>query len=338
MPAEPTVAANDDSVELADSGAVVEVQIVGADPWGDALSPLPAKLVRRMRSAPAEPAVYGLLLKSRVAASARPAGAAAVGIDRQLLDVWTFERFSKPTVFVLDGAVHGAGAVVGAGRDPPRRHRRASRCRSVAYPAIAFPRSARCGGCDGWAAVGRYLALTGRSLNAMEALRLGLVTHVVGHDQLAGVIAGYRNAEPIDQLLDGLPPPPENATATLCQWPEAAVIDCFAEADIGRIGSRLAAVDGAAAVAARKAAGLLLRQPQLAAAVTLRLLSETIGGPDIIAASLRREYALSVALAEVAGEAPGGEELAVMVNEVLRRSQHREIALPALEGEPDPIG
>jgi enoyl-CoA hydratase len=118
--------------------------------------------------------------------------------------IWTIDRFSKPTVALLDGEVawsdfclvrHGTHKVVGE-----------SFRLSFDSPAGWFPDS----GATWWLArlpdnLGAFLALTGVTIDGADALAIGLATHRLASASFDDIERAYANADPIDQVLDGLP-------------------------------------------------------------------------------------------------------------------------------------
>ncbi len=118
--------------------------------------------------------------------------------------IWTIDRFSKPTVALLDGEVswsdfclvrHGTHKVVGS-----------SFRLSFAAPDGWFTDA----GATWWLArlpdgLGERLALSGTTIGGGDALALGIVTHCIAASSFEDIERAYADADPIDQVLDSLP-------------------------------------------------------------------------------------------------------------------------------------
>ncbi|MEZ5924064.1 MAG: enoyl-CoA hydratase/isomerase family protein [Hyphomicrobiaceae bacterium] len=117
--------------------------------------------------------------------------------------IWTIDRFSKPTVAMLDGEVnwldfclvrHGTHKVVG------EDFRLNLACMASWFPdAGATWWLSRLPGSEGQPIAAHSLIIDG-----VEALRLGLATHRIARDLFDGIERAYAEADPIDQVLDGL--------------------------------------------------------------------------------------------------------------------------------------
>jgi len=166
----------------------------------------------------ADPDVYGGLIRQvapGLGGSLRDVAAWAGRHARQDADalieladfyrlVWTIDRFSKPTVALLDGHVswsdfclvrHGTHKVVG------ERFRL-----SFEVPGLWFADA----GATWWLArlpgrLGERLVKTGATIDGADAMQLGLATHRVESAAFEAIERAYRDADPIDQVLDGLP-------------------------------------------------------------------------------------------------------------------------------------
>lgn len=118
--------------------------------------------------------------------------------------IWTIDRFSKPNVALIDSPIgwadfclvrHGTHKVVG------------ERFRLSFATAAGHLLDA---GASWWLARipgghGIDLARNGAVMDGADALALGLATHRVAAASFAAIEAAYAEAEPIDQVLDGLP-------------------------------------------------------------------------------------------------------------------------------------
>lgn len=123
--------------------------------------------------------------------------------DEYRLD-WLLECFSKPTVSFIDGLCMGSGA----GLTSYNTHRIAGEGYKFAMPETAIGLFPDVGLAYVYAhmpwPVGLYLGLTGRALSRADAFWLGLATHCIPSAEFAGIQAALSDAQPVDQLLDGL--------------------------------------------------------------------------------------------------------------------------------------
>lgn len=155
---------------------------------------------------------------------------------------WRLECYSKPTISLIDTPISGylAGLVMNG------THRVAGDAyRFRVQPADLL--HACDGGLAHWLShlgpgAGAYLVATGRSVGGEEALRLGLVTHLVPAAQYDEIEAGLADAEPVDPLLDdrhvALPAGPAERAL------HAIIAEAFASCRLDDIRARLAADEG----------------------------------------------------------------------------------------------
>ena len=106
-----------------------------------------------------------------------------------------FERVAQPTLAVINGAAVGGGCELAMACDL----RIASDRAVFAMPQMRMGVIPDVGGTSRLAkaagsALAKDMILTGRVLNAEDALRFGLVSRVVPHDELAGVADGMASA------------------------------------------------------------------------------------------------------------------------------------------------
>jgi enoyl-CoA hydratase len=156
--------------------------------------------------------VYAAVIRSEVAGVLSPgsdrgdASRDAASVRSRLAEearlAWLAECFSKPTVSLIDGEVGGFAAeltLLGTHRVAAEGYRLQA-ADTVAgdvpgggllHALARLPDS-----------IGTYLALTGASLEAADALALGLVTHVIPRTEHDAVVAGLAEADPVDPLLD----------------------------------------------------------------------------------------------------------------------------------------
>ncbi len=151
----------------------------------------------------ADPNVYGALV--RYSGNPLRDVARETGLD-DLADlyrlIWTIDRFSKPTVALLDGKMswadfclvrHGTHKVVGEGFEL-----------DLTVPETGVFDA----GATWWlsrlpVAIGE--TAPGRAIGAGDALARGLLTHHVSRASFDMIEHAYADADPIDQVLDGLP-------------------------------------------------------------------------------------------------------------------------------------
>ncbi len=187
--------------------------------------------------------------------------------DRETLSaaawgIWQVDRFSKPHVALLAGAVTGAGLAVTL----PGTHKVASN--GVTLSGGGFEVSSLLAPLSGH--VGLYMALTGRSIDRSLAYRLGLLTHCIEAVHFPAITARLADADPVDQVLDKLHTEP---------WPSPlephlpVIARCFAAASADAIVSRLDAERGMSAGWAQETAATLRAASLLDLAVMHRLLT-----------------------------------------------------------------
>lgn len=171
-------------------------------------------LAEAMRTLGRDPMIYGVVIKSAVPglfsvgrdeneASSLSARDTEAARSREYALCWQLECFSKPIVSLIDGLVAGAGI----GVTLYGTHRVAGE--NYAFRALGSPDDVvpDCGVLHALArmphAIGRYLALTDRTIGRADAYALGLVTHCIGSARFADIEALIAEAEPIDPILDG---------------------------------------------------------------------------------------------------------------------------------------
>lgn len=195
--------------------------------------------------------------------------------------------YPKPVIAFMDGITMGGGV----GISQPARIRIATENTRLAMPETGIGLFPDVGG--GWylsrlaGRVGQYLALTGARVDGAECLALGLATHYLPADALAGAKARIANEpECADDILRALAARP----------PHAAVVD-----DVSQI-NRLFAADryedilaalaaDPSAWAAKARATLATKSPQTCK-VALRQLGLSAGLADF-ADNMRMEYRIA---------------------------------------------
>lgn len=242
--------------------------------------------------------------------------------------VWAIDRFSKPTVALLDGYVswsdfclvrHGTHKVVGE-----------SFHLSFDAPAGWFTDS----GATWWLArlpdnLGELLALTGVTIDGADALAIGLATHRIASASFDDIERAYANADPIDQVLDGLP---QLTGVGDIEHIRGVVSAAFGAADYATITSRLASAEGdlAGVLGGRLVSGHRAANPDL----ILSLIREALG--LTLQQTLERDFAIALALA-------GKEHKPFASLEPGQQDPHRaramaELALKPPPGVPEALG
>ena len=256
---------------------------------GSALNALTPAMVARLdgcyRRIARDANVYAVILKSAdpkafcaggdvralsVLARADVAGARAALRAEYSLN-WLHECFSKPTVALMDGFVMGSGVGISA----YATHRVAGPRYRYAMPETGIGFFPDVGVAHGLARlphhIGRYLGLTGHSIERADGYALGLVTHCLEPEQFAEVEAGLAQAWPVDPILDERHCDP--GTAPLMVHAEA-IEHCFGAASVEEALERLAGVQGTSRAFAQKALADLRTRSPLALKVALRHVQE----------------------------------------------------------------
>ena len=117
-------------------------------------------------------------------------------LNASALGIWHVDRFSKPHVALLAGAVAGAGL----GLTLPGTHKVASD--GVTFAGGGIEVSSLLAPLPGH--IGFYMALTGQSVDRSLAYRLGLLTHCVEAVHFLAITERLADADPVDQVLDEL--------------------------------------------------------------------------------------------------------------------------------------
>ena len=198
--------------------------------------------------------------------------------------VYRVHRFSKPYVALMDGVTMGGGAGIAVNGS----YRVATERTVFAMPEVhigLFPDVGatrflnRCPG-----RIGLYLALTGRSIGAADALYCGFATHFVPRDRVAVLLERMREAPAIEAALAALAGDPGEAALP----PLREAIDrCFAGDSVEAIAAALTQEPGDWAQEAREA---MARASPLSLKITFRQLH--LGAADVEAA-LALEYRLT---------------------------------------------
>ncbi len=147
---------------------------------------------------------------------------AAAFLCREYEYNWQLDRFTKPHISLMNGLVLGGGV----GISLYGTHRVAGTNFSLAMPETAIGFIPDIGA--SWFlghlpySTGLYLALTGRSINRADALKLGLVTHCIDEKHFGDIKRAIGEGQPVDTLLDELHQPPgKGDLPKLASWIEA---------------------------------------------------------------------------------------------------------------------
>lgn len=197
-------------------GAAVVVTLARPDRRNELASGMLESIADGLMAWGRDPMIYGVVIKSAVpgvfsagrdgneSRGELPADVAAVRLARrqEYALCWRLECFSKPIVSLIDGLVAGAGN----GVTLYGTHRVAGETyafRSLQSPSDAAP---ECGLLHTLSrmphGIGRYLALTGRTIGRADAYALGLVTHCIAAARFADIEGLIAEADPLDPILD----------------------------------------------------------------------------------------------------------------------------------------
>ncbi len=208
--------------------------------------------------------------------------------------VWLAECFTKPTVSLINGAVIGAGN----GISRFGTHRVAGENYSFVMPETGIGFIPNYGLAHTLSRmpkdIGVYLALTGESIGAADALHLGLVTHCIPVSEFDAIIAALADAEPVDPLVDTRHQDPGPAPILA----RADVITrTFGAGTVSEIIARLGREQGAHAAWAEATRARLLERSPTALAVAHRLVREASAMQ--LAELLELEHALACRMMEL---------------------------------------
>lgn len=199
--------------------------------------------------------------------AARDVGSARAGLASELELCWHMECFSKPTVSLIDGLVMGTGVGItlyGTHRVAGERYR-------FRMPETAIGYFPDCGVVHAFArmphGIGTYLGLTGAEAGPVDALALGLVTHVIPRAEHDEVEARLADADPVDPVLDSRHR--EQGTGPLMAQAER-IGRYFAAPSVAEILARLAKPRPADADWAAETLTILRSRAPLALCLTLR--------------------------------------------------------------------
>jgi enoyl-CoA hydratase len=186
--------------------------------------------------------------------------------EEYLLNI-AIKRYPKPYVALMDGIVMGGGV----GLSLHGSHRVAAEKYLFAMPEVgigffpdvgatyALPRLP--------GSTGTWLAISGARVKAVDALALGLVTHMTTADRLDAILDGLVAGAPIDAVLMSHASVPEPAPVQA----EREVIDrCFGAGSLAEILDRLEAEAAAGSVFAGETAGALRTKSPLSMSIALR--------------------------------------------------------------------
>lgn len=196
--------------------------------------------------------------------------------------------YAKPTVAFMDGVTMGGGV----GLALPCDYRVATENTKFAMPETAIGLFPDVGG--GWylsrlpGRMGQYLALTGARLNGADCLHLGLATHYIPSDRLAGTKQrlAERPVAEIPAILDGAT---DLADDGGIMEHRGAIDRLFASDELEDI---IAALEGDASEFAQESLSILRARSPQAMKVSLRLLLDGRAMPTF-EHEMRQEYAVA---------------------------------------------
>jgi enoyl-CoA hydratase len=163
-----------------------------------------------------DPIVYAVVIRSAVPGAFSVGGdvaeitrlgrsdpaTARKGLADELRLSWRHECFTKPTASLIDGPVMGTGV----GISLYGTHRIAGEGYRFAMPEVRIGYFPDCGVMHAFARmprhIGRYLALTGRTIDRADAYFLKLATHTIDSRHFPDIEASLAAADPIDPVLD----------------------------------------------------------------------------------------------------------------------------------------
>lgn len=184
---------------------------------------------------------------------------------------WLHDCFSKPSVAYINGYVMGSGV----GLTSYATHRVAGPRYRFAMPETMIGFFPDVGAAYTLAQlphhIGRYLGLTGHTIERADAYALGLVTHCLEAEAFDEAQAALEAAWPVDPLLDRLHRDPGTGTV---MTHGAAIETCFGAASVEEVMARLDAVRGLSEAFAQRALSDLKQRSPLALKATLRHIRE----------------------------------------------------------------
>jgi enoyl-CoA hydratase len=196
--------------------------------------------------------------------------------------------YTKPTIAFMDGVTMGGGV----GISLPCTYRIATENTRFAMPETAIGLFPDVGG--GWylsrlaGRVGQFIALTGARLDGSECRYLGLATHYLAHDTLAGIKEAIaERPERIDGILGTA-----NATAPEPRI-EANIVHLNKLFASDRLEDILGALENDPSDWAQTELATLQTKSPQACKVALRLIAQGAGMQDF-ADEMRQEYAVAV--------------------------------------------
>lgn len=208
---------------------------------------------------------------------------------------WLHECFSKPSVAFMDGFVMGSGV----GLSSYATHRVAGPRYRFAMPETMIGFFPDVGSAYTLARlphhIGRYLGLTGHTIERADAYALGLVTHCLDAEAFSNAQSALEEAWPVDPMLDGLHRDPGAGTVMAHS---AAIEACFGASTVEEVMARLGSVRGLSEAFAQRALSDLKQRSPLALKVALRHIREA-GGLDL-RQTLEVDYRLGCRFLEAA--------------------------------------
>ena len=178
---------------------------------------------------------------------------------------WLLDCFSKPTVSLIDGLCMGSGA----GLTCYNTHRVAGENYKFAMPETAIGLFPDVGVSYVLARLpwplGLYLGLLGRTIERADAHWLGIATHCIPAEAFPAIMSGLGNADPVDDMLDGLHQP---QPAGPLQRDAAMIEDLFSGGSLAEIIKTLESAKGANAEFAKATLADLRKRSPISLAIT----------------------------------------------------------------------
>ena len=195
-----------------------------------------------------DPDIYGLIIRSEndrvfcVGGDVRElyghgrAGNGNISLSREYSLNWRLERYTKPTVSLINGMVMGSGV----GITQYGTHRVAGENYRFSMPEAGIGFFPDVGA--SWFLshmddeIGTYLGLTGLPIDRADAFALGLATHVINSDRFDEIERAVSQADPIDPVLDELHEDPGAGEITGMR---EVIRDCFSASSLEEIIERV---------------------------------------------------------------------------------------------------
>jgi len=247
-----------------------------------------------------DPEIYGLIIRSNsdrafsVGGDVRElynhgrAGTAMASLEQEYKLNWRLDRFTKPTISMINGMVMGSGV----GISQYGTHRVAGENYSFAMPEVSIGFFPDVGA--GWFLshlddeIGTYLGLTGRSISRADAYGLHLASHCISSTDFSEITHAVANADPIDPVLDELHQDPGECEVLALR---RIIRKCFSGQSVEKIIENIEKVDNEHAIWRDETLEAIEKNSPTSMKVTLHLLRE--GRKLDLRRALQLEYRLA---------------------------------------------